>query len=224
MKAQNNNSNQDSEMVITDNIWLMRITIGIFVLILNICVLSAQDISSPTPKLGMGVEFLASGNGHGIFTAPYISMSKGANMVSVAPMLQKCTSDLNGLKVTYSRNLSTETPFEEGDDYASNLPDLFQLNFFGYFQHVNNASLCPSTVKHEQRIKRNEVVDISQIKFNTTEVGSGIEFRVNFTQRISWRNFVGASLYYHHNYHVWLDHAKVAPGLQLATAIHITIK
>jgi len=223
MKTQNKNSKHENEILIADNTWLTRITIGIFIVILNICVLTAQNISKLSPKFGMGVEMLASGNGHGIFTAPYVSISKGANMVSVAPMLQKCSSDLNGLKVTYSRNLSNEVILEDEEEYISNLPDLFQLNFFAYVQHVNNASLCQSLVKREQSIKRSEMVDLSKITYNTSELGSGIEFRVNFTKNISWRNFIGASLYYHHNYDVWLDHAKIAPGLKLATAIHISI-
>jgi hypothetical protein len=199
-----------------------KATLILFLSILNIFLFNAQ--SGSTLKPGFGVELLSSGNGHGAFTSPRLSIKVRTNTFSAGPLIQNCTGTVKGIKLTYSKNLSGSDYDSRLADYPFSAPDFVQINFFSYLQYIYKAHLCATTIRTEQLIYRESTLDYNHMKLSTGEAGAGIELRFNISSRICWRNFIAAAVYNHFNYQKGMDHEKIAPSLNLGTGIQITIQ
>ncbi len=221
---ENNSENSNNFFLVEDNTWITKITIAIFFIILNICVLTAQ---THTPvrslKMGGGIQFLSSGNAHGAFYLPFVSFNYGTHSLLVGAMTHKSSGLTRGGRIIYSKNLSGQEQYR-GGDYPTPVPDRLQLNFYSYAQYTNNIPLSQSVEKTEQMIKRENSVDWTKVKLTTVEAGAGIEFRINISKVLCIRNTIGAGVYNHLTYVKGMDHEKMAPTLNLSTGIHFTIQ
>jgi hypothetical protein len=122
---------------------------------------------------------------------------------------------LRGVKVGYSRILTIDsrTPQRSAEK------DLLQLNFFTSLQYTNKLQLSYSTVNNETLIFGDSRQDLEKIRLTTGEMTIGFELYVNITNNISWKNYIGGSVYYHFNYLTILEHQKSAPTLNLGTGL-----
>ena len=198
--------------------WLIRITILIFLTIINICFFSAQGFYSTPVRTGMGVDLCSSGNGHGVFYTPYVSFHKGRNTFILGPTIQSRSMSVNGGKFTYTRNLSGNCQTFVKDNYY-NSTDVIQLNFFCYLQYNQSALLSNSTIRDEKMVCRGLDVNWNAVRFSTVETGTGIEFRININNNLCVKNYIGASVYQHLDYIVGMDHEQCASSLTLGTGI-----
>jgi hypothetical protein len=199
------------------------ITLTLFVLIFLSLRTSAQGPVSQKIKLSIGYETFSTGNAHGGFTAPSISLTKSLNQLIFAPTIQYQSKKIDGLRVCYSRNLSG-TPYKADatdpeDHYDGEFQSVLQLNLFAYAQYVQDARLSSNAIRNEQMIHRESSTNYGQIRLNTAETGIGIELRVNINHFLCWRNYVGAGVYSHLNYVKGLDHEKQSTSLLLGTGL-----
>jgi hypothetical protein len=163
----------------------------------------------------VGLDCYSTGNGLGTFYSPNLSLNKGVNVFSVGPVIQKRSDVLRGVKVGYSRILTidskTRLRFAE--------KDLIQLNFFTSLQYTNKLQLSYSTVRNETLIFGDSRQNLENIRLTTGEMNIGFELYVNITNNISWKNYIGGSVYYHFNYLTILEQQKCAPTLNLGTGL-----
>jgi hypothetical protein len=219
MKTINTNKTENEiEYLPETNQWLIRITILIFFMIINICFFSAQNQFRMPVRTGMGVDLYSSGNGHGIFYSPYVSLHKGRNTFTFGPTIQRTHMTLNGGRVSYSRNLSGNCETFVKDDYYRST-DVIQLNFFCYIQYNQAAYLNNATIDDEKMVSRGLDVDWNKVRYSTVESGTGIEFRININNHLCWKNYIGASVYQHLDYINGMDHEQCASSLTLGTGM-----
>ncbi|MDP1800063.1 MAG: hypothetical protein Q8L81_01835 [Bacteroidota bacterium] len=195
-------------------ILIIKVAIIFFLIALNASVFMAQNSSDKIkPLFSSGI--FSTGNGHGAFYSLNMGVIKGRNAISAGPVIQKCSMQARGLKVSYSRVLTVDTNYK----HESGMKDLLQLNFFSSIQYTNKLQLSNSVLRDEKLIWGDNKQDLNQIRLSTGELILGFEFYVNITNQISWKNYAGASVYYHFNYTEQLDHQKIAPTLSLGTGI-----
>ena len=84
--------------------------------------------------------------------------------------------------------------------------------------------LSYSTIKHETLIFGYSKPNIEKIRLNTGEINIGFEFYVNIINKISWKNYIAGSVYYHFNYSTIIDCQKCAPTLNLGTGLCFDIQ
>jgi hypothetical protein len=214
--------NSTEDFILKEDSWLIKTTLILFLLILNICLFNAQSGSKLKP--GFGVELLSSGNGHGAFTSPRLSIKIRTNTFSAGPLIQNCTGTIKGIKLTYSKNLSGTDYDCRLEDYPYSAPDIIQINFFSYLQYIHKTQLCSSIIRTEQMIHSESTMEYNHLKLSTGEAGAGIELRFNLNSTICWRSFIAAAVYDHFSYQKGMDHEKIAPSLNLGTGLQITIQ
>ncbi len=195
---------------------------------------SAQNNFKRVYKLGGTIESYVSGNGHGTFYSPSLSIGDGKNFFYGGPVIQKRSMLVQGVKIGYSRVL-TGAGFHGTDD-QDDLDDsdrLLQLNFFCYAQYVNQLPLSYMSIKEEELMSKkcninanldnNTVnsVNWSNVKLTTAETCVGFELHIKINQNISWKNYIGASVYYHLNYEPSMYQERIANVLMLGTGICI---
>ncbi len=188
--------------------------------LLNTSALFAQHAAYKPEVIGFALDCYSSANGHGAFYAPALTLNRDRNSLSFAALIQKRSMEMNGLKISYSRNLSSESP-EVIRGYGF---DLLQVNFFSALQYNNKTHLAYCVAKYENTINREPQIDWNQVKLSTLEATAGFELQINLTETICWKNYVGASAYYHTNYVQGMDHSRAAPTLVLGTGIHVLIR
>src|SRR5690606_34962159 len=86
-------------------VWVTRVAILVFFLILNVCLFGQKQYRS-LYKSGGGASVLVSANGHGAMLAPYVHINQGGKILSVSPLIQLISGELQGYKLAYSLNLS----------------------------------------------------------------------------------------------------------------------
>lgn len=179
-------------------------------------------------KLGGGLDVSSTGNAHGTFYIPSVSLNKNRSTFFVGALLQKRTLNFSGARVNYSWDLTGEKLFEreggETDENPSNekpLRQLIHLNIFAFGQYIHNTNLSYSSISIEQRasLLRNEI-SWADTKLTTAEIGVGFELEVRITERIRWKTYVSSAFYYHINYINGMYHDRMAPTLLLGTGIH----
>jgi len=211
---------------------LKRVIVVILLMIIKIHQLSAQKYERKVPvKVGGGLELFTSGNWHGTLYSPSLSLNKGRNMFYGGALIQKRSSQVVGGRFGYSFNLSDpkgSLDYDEGnqeEDYqqepVQECKSLLHLNFFSYVQYINNGGLSYVAARTEQLTHRDGTTNWNSVKLNTAEVCLGFELNVRFSERITWKNFIGGSVYYHINYVQGMYHERVAPTLVIGTGIHI---
>ncbi|MBL7912955.1 MAG: hypothetical protein JNJ41_17970 [Bacteroidia bacterium] len=195
-------------------IFIIKVTIICFLLTLSASGFLAQNSSEKIkPLFSSGV--FSTGNGHGTFYSVNMGISKGRNAFIVGPVIQQCSMKTRGAKVAYSRVLTVDTNYKN----ETGMKDLLQLNFFSSIQYTNKLPLSRSVLRDENLIWGDSKQDLNKIRLSTGELVVGFEFYVNITNQISWKNYAGASVYYHFNYSETLDHQRMAPTLSLGTGI-----
>jgi hypothetical protein len=195
-------------------IFIIKVTIICFLLSLSGSGFLAQNSSEKIkPLFSTGIS--STGNGHGAFYSLNLGISKGRNAFSAGPVIQQCSMKTQGIKVEYSRVLTVDTSYK----HESGMKDLLQLNFFSSIQYTNKLQLSNSVLREENLIWGDKKQDLNKIRLSTGELIMGFEFYVNITNQISWKNYAGASVYYHFNYSETLDHQRMAPTLSLGTGI-----
>jgi len=184
----------------------------------------AQKKSKVPYKIGGGIENYISGNWHGAFYSAYLSIGDGKNFISAGPVMQKRSMLMQGVKINYSRVLTGgdfNTVDYEGEGTDGNL----QLNFFFSAQYVNQLPLSYSAVITEELIHNRSDFDLKQdwsnVKLSTAELCAGFELHFKITQNISWKTYIGPSVYYHVNYIQGMYSPKLAPVLLIGTGICI---
>ena len=172
-------------------------------------------------KIGAGVEQYISGNTLGVLYSPYISVSKGNNVISVGPVIQKRTMLVTGIKAGFSRVITgnNTSKYDCDGDYVD---QRLQVNFFGYIQYVQQMSLSYRGVQFEETMNKQLDYDWNKLKLNTAEMCMGIELHIRLTKNISWKNYFGISVYDHLNYKQEMYHDKISPTLLLGTGINIS--
>jgi hypothetical protein len=185
----------------------------IVLLIIFRAILSSAQIN----KIGGGIEFLSSGNGHGGFSVPYISIERRRNTLMSGLMIRG--GRIRGGKITWLRNLSEEDVVLND---PLNGPDKFQLNFMSYLEYVCPMEISRKLASQEEMIWRGNGVDYNLVKISTIETGFGIEFRIGLDDWTTIRSFIGWGFYYHPQY-VKMDHERSNITLQLGVAINFLI-
>lgn len=188
--------------------------------VLNVTTLFGQKAAYKPEFIGFALDCYSSANGHGAFYAPALTLNRERNSFSFAALIQKRSNEMNGFRISYSRNLSAESP-EVIRSYGF---DLLQINFFSALQYNNKATLAYSVVRDENTINREPQINWSQVKLSTVEATVGFELQMNLTETVSWKNYVGASAYYHTNYVQGMDHERAAPTLVLGTGLHVLLR
>jgi hypothetical protein len=185
---------------------------------------SAQKKSRAIYKLGGGIENYVSGNGHGSFYSAYLSVGDGKNFFSAGPVMQKRSMLMQGVKIGYSRVL-TGGDFNTVDNDGEGMDGNLQLNFFISAQYVNQLPLSYSAVITEELIHNRSDFDMKQdwskVKLSTAELSAGFELHFKITQNITWKTYIGPSVYYHVNYIQGMYSPKLAPVLLIGTGICI---
>ena len=168
--------------------------------------------------VGAGADYYSSGNGHGTFYSPQLTLSKGNDAFSAGPVIQKRSGIMNGFKMAYTRNLTGDKNAQRFDR-----PDILQINAFGSFQYNNKLPLCYSGVKQEGRIYRENATDLNKVELSTMEAAIGFGAQVNISRCISWKTYVGVSAYYHPDYVKGLDHQQAGNSVTFGTGIAFLI-
>lgn len=193
---------------------------AIMVLVLNVISLFGQNAEYTPRVVGFSLDAYSSGNGHGAFYAPAFTISRQRNSFAFAALIQKRSMKMNGVKISYSRSLTSERS-EVIRTYGFNL---FQVNFFSSVQYNDKLPLSYCVVTEENNVTREPQTNWSQVKLATFEATAGFELQINLTETICWKNYVGASAYYHTNYVQGMDHSRAAPTLVLGTGIHVLLR
>lgn len=186
-----------------------KIAAAICIIFLSITGTFAQNTA-----IGAGADYYSSGSGHGTFYSPQLMVSKGNGIFSAGPVIQKRSGIMNGFKMAYTRNLTGDKNAQRFDR-----PDVLQINAFGSFQYNNKLPLCYSVVKQEGMIHRENTIDLSKVQFSTVEATIGFGAQVNITRCISWKTYVGVSVYYHPDYVKGLDHQRTGNSVTFGTGI-----
>jgi len=194
-------------------ILILKIIIIVLLAILNFGYFYGQSPAKIKPSCGS--EIFSTGNGHGTFYSIYLAANKGRNALSIGPVLQQRSMRANGFKIGYSRILTVDSANAE----EKSEKDLFQLNFFTSMQYTNKLPLSKATLYEEKLIWGDNKPGLENIRLTTAEIVVGFALYVNITNRISWKNYFGASVYYHINYNEILNHQKIAPSLCLGSGI-----
>lgn len=173
----------------------------------------------------IGTECLATGSGLAGFTTPYLGISSKFNQFSLGAMIQNRTSEVQGLRMAYTRNLSGAVSQSDVLLPEKQGADLLEISCSAYFQYSQNAFISKAEAIAAQRINRRmePSADFSSVRLNTLEGGFGVELRVNLTERIVWRNFVGAGYYYHLTYRKGLYMDRRGTSLLAGTGIQFNI-
>jgi len=173
----------------------------------------------------IGTECLSTGSGLAGFTTPYVGISSKFNQFSLGAMIQNRTSEVQGMRMAYTRNLSGAVSHNNLLYPEKQGIDLLEISCSAYFQYSQNALISKSEAVAAQRINRRTepAADFSSVRLNTLEGGFGLELRVNFTERIVWRNFVGAGYYYHLTYKKGLYMDRRGTSLLAGTGIQFNI-
>jgi hypothetical protein len=209
---------------------IIKGTLATLFILLFAGVVSAQRFKPKTKNyIGGGIENYSSGNWHGAVVSPYLNLTRGRNSFSAGPIIQHRAKEISGGKFNFSYNLTGKKAIqhideeeEEAEDYVYNAkPGILQLNVFCFGQYFNKALLSRSASETETKAANNNETNWNNVRVSTVEGGVGFELYVKFTPRISWRNFIAGSVYYHTNYIQGMYHEKAAPVLFLGTGIHI---
>lgn len=202
-----------------------KVTGVILILMLHGITLLSQNKYTWEPKYGGGFETYMSSNGHGAFFMPYMSVYKGLSAFNFGPTIHKRSGITNGLKVQFSHNLTGSKNRHIKDEYFyyHSIPNLFQINFYSSVQYNGKLPLSYSAIKHEEKFSREPQPNWNKIRLSTAEVSSGLAFQLNFTNSLSWKAYVGASLYHHITYLKSMDHARTAAAINLGTSISLII-
>jgi hypothetical protein len=177
--------------------------------------------------IGGGLETYSSGNWHGTLFSPYLNLTKGRRSFNMGPVMQSRSKELSGGKFSFSYNLSggkskrVSVDEDEEDYVAGAQPGILQLNVFGFGQYIHNTPLSKSASITEQKTSREASINWSNVRLSTAEAGVGFELYVKFSKRVSWKNFIGGSVYCHTNYIAGMYHEKISPVLFMGTGIHI---
>lgn len=205
--------------------------IAFFIMLLSGAI-SAQRFKPKTKTyLGGGIENYSSGNWHGGVVLPYLNLTKGRTSFNAGPIIEHRAKEINGGKISFSYNLSGNGKAKSNiDDDEEDAPQdyvqgpsrpLLQLNFFCFGQYFHNALISKSACEVESRAANENLTNWNNVRLSTAEGGVGFELYVRFTQRVSWKNFIAGSVYYHTNYIQGMYHEKYSPVLFLGTGIHI---
>jgi hypothetical protein len=193
-------------------------------LIFNAMILLPVLFFSQAPQqrmIGLGVDMSSSGNGHGSFYFPNVSITNGRNTVTFGPLIHKRSMESNGCRIGYSFNLS-----QEREDMPGSNSDLFQLNAFGYVQYNNLLELSHHVETMEYRIEREPQVEWNKVKYATAEATAGLQLRINITSRITWKNYAGISVYRHIRGYTQFNrmyHDQKGVTLCLGTGIQVSL-
>jgi hypothetical protein len=191
------------------------------VLFLGMNNLSAQQQGNLHTKIGIGADRFVSGNWHGAFYSPYLSLSRGNNIFTAGPVIQKRSLKVNGARVGYSRILMGGDKFAV-DCEGQRVDQNFQLNAYCSVQYVENAQLSYSSVIIEERSNRKMDLNWNQLRMTTAEVCTGFELYYKISDHISWKNYFGACVYYHVTYKEGMYHERIAPVLVLGTGLTLS--
>jgi hypothetical protein len=183
-------------------------------------VLSAQVHGQEEVSLALGLESASSGNCHGTFYYPSCGFQAGRNLFTVGPLCHKRSSEFRGARFGYSRSLSNTV---KDRDHASSITDLVQLNVFFYAQYTDNLPLSYYVVRELECVSPTADVDWNKVRLSTAEMGAGIDLRVNITEGVAWRNFVGVALHHHTSYYPGMSRGRTGNSLMLGTGLLIVL-
>lgn len=182
--------------------------------------ISAQNPLQNHVKLGGGVEQYVSGNIHGTVYSPYLALSKGKNVFTMGAVIQKRSLLMQGGKIGYQRVITGGDRFAVDCD-GERVDERLQLNAFGYIQYVKNMSMSYTSTIIEERTNKKMDYNWNQLRLSTAELCAGVELHIKINQNISWKNYFGASVYYHLNYKQGMYHERILPVLLIGTGINI---
>lgn len=166
-----------------------------------------------------GVEMIKSGNGHPAQYAPYLGLNSAAHHVLFQLLADARHTELCGGRIYYSRNLSAQTRAVQRNAFSPRFPEPLQLNWFSYFQYNHQTLLSPALIDSELRMSSENRAMWKDVRYNTTEFGSGIEFRLNFNHHFSWRVNIAAAVYKNRNYETGLGHEQSRVCIMYGTAL-----
>ncbi|MBI2720796.1 MAG: hypothetical protein HYX39_01340 [Bacteroidetes bacterium] len=178
--------------------------------------------------LRCGVDNVSSGNSHGSFLSPHVVIKKGRTSYNLGVLFQNRGMQLNGGKLSFSYILSDpkknnvdEDEVEAEEYVAQPKRQILQLNIFAFSQYVHNGLLSAVSSITEQKASSQPEMNWNQVRLSTAEAGIGFELYVKLTKRVSWKNYVAGSVYYHVTYVNGMYNERNGPSLVLGTGIVI---
>ncbi len=170
---------------------------------------------------GIGMDFSSSGNGHGGYFAPSLSLTKGRNTFSAAVLIQKRSMTANGARISLSRNLTGSA----ADILLRRNYSPLQLNIFANIQYNDKLPLSYCTVQEEETVcrVREPQPNWNAMRLSTIETTFGLQLNVNITGTVAWKTYIGTAAYYHFNYYNALDHPRTAVTICLGTGVNIQL-
>ncbi|MEI6019761.1 MAG: hypothetical protein WCR21_01410 [Bacteroidota bacterium] len=190
----------------------------IFVFIISLFSFSGlfgQDVMSGRAFLDFGFDYSASNNGHSAFYAPTLIINKRFNGLAISPLVYQDNHKVNGIKLSYIRNLSGKASDDVKDNvitvqdsldyieykkFKKEHRDILEVNFYSYVQYNRSLPLSASAVAFEQENNLEMNVNWNQVKVSTGEAGFGIQLQYNITNTFSFKVYSGLGAYYHFDY------------------------
>lgn len=221
------NKQEDKVRALSSFTSLTTIMVVILVLVSGFC--NAQKYSRKKPtQFGAGIDHVSSGDGHGAFLTPYMVFKKGRRSVNMYMLFHQRSKEISGGKIALSYNLSggKKPRYADDDDdeqSSSNEPrkQILQLNAFCFSQYIHNTLLSNKTCLLEERASYNKEQTWQQVRLSTVSAGVGFELHFKITKRLTWKNSVGGSVFYHLNNIPGMYSEKLAPSLLLGTGFII---
>jgi hypothetical protein len=184
------------------------------------CLLTKAQRNIDKFHAGTGINTYISSNGHGAYYSPFISFSKGKNLVMLGGCIQKRYTKLDGVRVSFAHLLAGHDDDVDKLSLDDQGTTPVQLRFLSYVQYLDQAALSYNRSRIETITNREMQRDWNAVKLSTIEGGLGAEIDVKF-KYFTIQTFLTLSAYYHINYIEGMYHERCSPALTLGTGILI---
>jgi hypothetical protein len=160
-------------------------------------------------RFGTGIETYNAKDLHGTYYSAHLCMIKKRTSITLGPVMQKRTAEIQGLKLGLSVAIKSDDAalFPDGDERET-----LQLKFFCFGQYVHNSKLSYKAARVETLTNLERNINFSDMRLSTATVGTGCELDVNF-KYVCLRTYAGLSVFHHFNFDKSLFHEETCAGL-----------
>lgn len=166
-------------------------------------------------RFGTGIEMYNTKDLHGTYYSAHLCMMRKRTSITLGPVMQKRTSEIQGLKLGLSIAVKSDDAalYPEGQE-----PDMLQLKFFTFAQYVNNSKLSYNAARVETLTNLDRNIDFSNMRVSTATIGTGCELDINF-KYVCVRTYAGLSVFHHFNFDKTLFHEQTCAGLVFGVGV-----
>ena len=166
-------------------------------------------------RFGTGIETYNTKDLHGTYYSAHLCMIKKRTSITLGPVMQKRTAEIQGAKLGLSIALRSDDAalYPEGQE-----PDKVKLKFFMFGQYVNNSKLSYKAARVETLTNLEKNINFSEMRVSTATVGTGCELVFNF-KYVDLRTYAGLSVFHHFNYDKSLFHEETCAGLVFGVGV-----